>query len=89
MAAGTNSALWGNLVYFVPFAAIAIPTTLAATLLAIRELRYQPTAAPTRVIEEIERNKAERYAAPALPAGESIEEIFGALPDKKEADQDK
>jgi len=59
-------------------------TTLAAVLVAISELRYQPTAAPTRVAEDIERNKAERHAAPALPAGESIDEIFGALPDKKE-----
>ena len=85
---GGGSNFWQQLIYFLPFAAVMIPTTLTATLLAIRELRYQATAAPNRVTEEIERTKAERYAAPALPAGESIDEIFGALPDKKEAEQE-
>ena len=72
-----------NLIFFLPFLIVAAATTLTATLIAIRELRYQPTAAPIRVIEEIERDEAERYAVPAVPAGESIDEIFGALPDKK------
>ena len=83
---GGNLGPWQDLLYFVPFAALAIPTTLVAALLAIRELRYRPTVAPTRVAEEIERTKAERHTAPALPAGESIDEIFGVLPDKKEAE---
>ena len=72
-----------NLIFFLPFLIVAAATTLTATLIAIRELRYQPTAAPIRVIEEVERDEAERYAVPAAPAGESIDEIFGALPDKK------
>ena len=64
--------------------AIAIPTTSLAGLLAIRDLRYQPTAAPVRVTEEIERDQAARLSATAtLPEGESIDEIFGVLPDKK------
>ncbi len=79
--------LLGDLPYFLPFLTIAIPTTILASLLAIRDLRYQPTAAPVRVVEEIERNQAERHAKPALPEGESIDEIFGALPDKKQADE--
>ena len=81
---GGSTASWNELIYLMPFGAVAMITTLAAVLVAIGELRYQPTAAPTRVAEDIERNKAERHAAPALPAGESIDEIFGALPDKKE-----
>lgn len=75
---------WEVMAYAIPFAAVAIPTTLVATLLAIRELRYQPTSAPVRVTEEIERNNAERYVGAAAPAGESIDEIFGVLPDKKD-----
>lgn len=84
---GSGGQFLGELVYFLPFLTIAIPTTLLASLLAVRDLRYQPTAAPVRVVEEIERNQAERHAAPALPEGESIDEIFGALPDKKQADE--
>ena len=86
-----RSGLRGDMfyIYFVPFAAVSVPTIISATVMAIRELRYQPTAAPARVNEEIERAKAERYAAPALPAGESIDEIFGVLPDRKEADKGK
>ena len=83
-SSGGRINLWQDLIFFLPFAAVAIPTTLVAALLAIRELRYRPTAAPIRVTEEIERTKAERYAAPALPAGESIDEIFGELPDKED-----
>jgi len=74
------------MVYVIPFATVAVPTTLVATLLAIRELRYQPTCAPTRVAEEIERNNAERYVGAATPAGESIDEIFGVLPGKEDGE---
>ena len=80
----TGSQLYEKLYYFLPFMAIAIPTTSLAGLLAIRDLRYQPTAAPVRVAEEIERDQAARLSATAtLPEGESIDEIFGKLPDKK------
>ena len=80
---GRNN-LFGELHYYLPFMAIAIPTTSLAGLLAIRDLRYQPTAAPVRVTEEIERDQAARLSATAtLPEGESIDEIFGVLPDKK------
>ena len=82
-SSGTATQLSSELHHFLPFMAIAIPTTFFAALLAIRELRYQPTAAPVRVIEEIEQDQAQRRAAPALPEGESIDEIFGVLPDKK------
>ena len=77
---------WPEMIYFLPFAAVSSLATFAAFLLAIRELRYQPTAAPTRVAEEIERSQAERFTGPAAPAGESIDEIFGVLPDKEDAD---
>ena len=80
---GRNNLL-GELFYYLPFMAIAIPTTSLAGLLAIRDLRYQPTAAPVRVTEEIERDQAARLSATTtLPEGESIDEIFGTLPDKK------
>ena len=80
---GRNNLL-GELFYYLPFMAIAIPTTSLAGLLAIRDLRYQPTAAPVRVTEEIERDQTARLSATAtLPEGESIDEIFGVLPDKK------
>jgi hypothetical protein len=74
---------WQNLIFFGPFAVVAILTTFVAVILAIRELRYQPTSAPVRVTKEIERVKAERKAATAAPAGESIDEIFGVLPDQQ------
>ena len=81
---GTGNRLFGELCYYLPFTAIAIPTISFAGLLAIRDLRYQPTAAPVRVIEEIERDQAARLSATTtLPEGESIDEIFGTLPDKK------
>jgi len=43
-SSGTATQLSSELHHFLPFMAIAIPTTLFAALLAIRELRYQPTA---------------------------------------------
>ena len=61
----TGSQLYEKLYYFLPFMAIAIPTTSLAGLLAIRDLRYQPTAAPVRVTEEIERDQAARLSATA------------------------
>ena len=80
---GRNNLL-GKWIYYLPFMAIAIPTTSLAGLLAIRDLRYQPTAAPVRVTEEIERDQTARLSATTtLPEGESIDEIFGVLPDKK------
>ena len=82
----TSLGFWPDMIYFTPFSVVAILMTIVAFSLAIRELRYQPTAAPTRVTQEIESDRAERYTAPALPEGESIDEIFGALPDKKEAE---
>ena len=83
-SSGKRGNLFGELRYYGPFIATAMPSILVAGLLAIRDLRYQPTAAPVRVAEEIERDQAARLSATAtLPEGESIDEIFGKLPDKK------
>ena len=66
---------FGNqLHWFAIFAIQAVFVIGVALIVASRELQYRPIEVPTRVAIEMQKKQTSQ-----LPAGESIEEIFGEL----------
>ena len=76
-----NAGFSNGILSAFPFFFFSALVTLLAIGVAVQELRIKPIAVPTRVVEDIEREKAVTVAP-----GESIEEIWDEL---DRADQDK
>lgn len=71
-----------QLPWFVVFCIQAIAVILLAMSSASRELLCRPIAVPDRVAVDLQSKKSNR-----LPAGESIEEIFGDLTSSEESNE--
>jgi ABC-type transport system involved in cytochrome c biogenesis permease component len=79
--------LWDLSYTFIPILGLTVIVSTIAFMIAIRELRYLPSASPKNVLDEIELEQAERSPKSALPAGESLDEIFGEIP-KRNSEQE-
>lgn len=72
---------------FLPAIGAALIVFIPAFFLAIRELQYSPSTSPKHVRDEIKKEQSLKSPKPALPTGESLDEIFGEIP-KSESDHE-